>query len=80
MQELDDIFRIWPSIKDMADDINQLPDTVSRWKLRRRIPEDAWPKIIERAAAREQLVTASQIMKLNAPILRRGRPRQNCQA
>jgi hypothetical protein len=80
MQEFEDIFAIWDSIRDMADDINQLPDTVFRWKLRGRIPEDAWPKIIERAAAREKLITASQIMKLNAVIKRRGRPRQSASA
>lgn len=75
MQAIEDIFGIWPSIKAMADDLGQLEDTVYRWKQRGRIPEDVWPMVIEKAAARETLVTASQIMRLNAPILKRGRPR-----
>lgn len=77
MQAIEDIFGIWPSLRQMAEDLGQLEDTVYRWKQRGRIPEDVWPTIIEKAAVREKLVTASQIMKCNAPILRRGRPRQN---
>lgn len=75
MQAIDDIFGIWPSLREMAEDLGQLEDTVYRWKQRGRIPEDAWPGIIEKAAGREKLVTASQIMRFNAPIARRGRPR-----
>jgi hypothetical protein len=76
MQVIGDIFAIWPSLREMAEDLGQLEDTVYRWKQRGRIPEDIWPAVIEKAASRERLVTASQIMKLNAPIGRRGRPRQ----
>jgi hypothetical protein len=61
----------------MAEDLGQLEDTVYRWKQRGRIPEDVWPSLIAKAAARERLLTAAQIMKFNAPILRRGRPRQS---
>lgn len=75
MQAIEDIFGIWPSLSEMAKDLGQLEDTVYRWKQRGRIPEDAWPVVIEKAAARERLVTASQIMRFNAPIARRGRPR-----
>ena len=65
MQELRDIFAIWPSIKEMADDLNEKYDTVKRWRNRRRIPSDAWPQIIEKAARREHLVTAAQLLELN---------------
>jgi hypothetical protein len=76
MQVIQDIFGIWDSVEAMAIDLNQLEDTVYRWKHRGRIPEDVWPRIIEKAAAREKLVTALQLMKCNAPIKRRGRPRK----
>lgn len=75
MQVIDDIFAIWPSLRQMAEDLGQLEDTVYRWKQRGRIPEDVWPALIAKAAAREKLLTAAQIMRCNAPILRRGRPR-----
>lgn len=75
MQELCDIFAIWPSIKQMAEDLGQLEDTVYRWKKRGRIPEDMWPALIEKAAGHEQLVTAQQLMKFNTAPKKRGRPR-----
>lgn len=75
MQAIDDIFKIWPTLGEMADDLGQLEDTVYRWKQRGRIPEDAWPMVIAKASEREKPVTASQIMRFNAPIARRGRPR-----
>lgn len=80
MQAIEDIFGIWPSLGEMAKDLGQLEDTVYRWKMRGRIPEDVWPIVIERAAARETLVTASQIMRFNAPIQKRGRPRGTASA
>lgn len=67
MQAISDIFAIWPSTKEMADDLGQKYDTVLRWKLRKRIPSTAWPTIIEKAAARETLVTAAQLLAANAP-------------
>jgi len=80
MQAIDDVFAIWDSLREMAEDLEQLEDTVYRWKKRGRIPEDMWPKVIEKAAKHERLVTAQQLMKFNAPISRRGRPRQTALA
>jgi hypothetical protein len=64
----------------MAEEIGELEDTIYRWRKRGRIPEEAWPKIIEKAAKHEKLVTAQQLMNLNGPVGRRGRPRQNAVA
>ena len=77
MQGIQDIFGIWPSITVMALELDQLPDTVYRWKARGRIPENVWPAVIEKAAKRETLVTASQLMQFNGEIKTRGRPRKN---
>ncbi len=73
-QSIHDIFAIWGSVSTMANDLGEKRDTVFRWKLRERIPEDAWGKIIERAAMRERLVTASDLLKVNKPMKKRGRP------
>lgn len=66
MQALQDIFDIWGSDKAMADDLDQKADTVKHWRLRGRIPSDAWPRIIEKAARKEQLVTAAQLLDLHS--------------
>lgn len=67
MQALQDIFTIWPSLNEMAADLGEKYDTVKRWRNRGRIPNRAWPAIIEKAARREQLVTAAQLLALNPP-------------
>lgn len=74
MQGIQDIFGIWPSINSMAEALSEKPDTVLRWKLRRRIPEHIWPKLIERSAELNRPVTADDLLVLNAPMGRRGRP------
>lgn len=74
MQGLQDIFGRWPSISALAEDINENYDTVLRWRIRGRIPEDAWPKLIERSAANNDPVTAEDLLAFNAPIKKRGRP------
>lgn len=76
MQAIHDIFEIWPSLGQMATEIGELEDTVYRWRKRGRIPEEAWPRVIEKAAKHEKLVTAQQLMSLNGPVGRRGRPRK----
>jgi hypothetical protein len=74
MQDIQDIFAIWPSINDMAAALDEKPDTVLRWKYRGRIPESAWSNLIAKAAQRERLITAGELLALNAPMQRRGRP------
>ena len=72
MQEIRDIFRLWDSLTAMAKDLGEKPDTVRKWRARGRIPEAAWGIIIEKAAKREVLITAAQLLALNGPIKRRG--------
>lgn len=74
MQALQDIFGIWPSLAEMAADIDEKPDTVYRWQLKGRIPETAWASIIEKAARRERLVTIAELHGANRPPKQRGQP------
>lgn len=80
MQAIHDIFGIWTSLGQMAKELGELEDTVYRWHLRGRIPEEAWPRVIEKAAKHEKLVTAQQLMILNGPVGRRGRRRKTVAA
>jgi hypothetical protein len=66
MQELRDIFtKVWPNARVMADELGLPADTVRRWQNRKRIPVSAWPVIIEKAARRDVLITAAQLLTLN---------------
>lgn len=58
----------------MAADIGRKYDTVLAWKLRGRIPEDAWDAVAEAAEGVGLSVSAELIRKLNAPVGKRGRP------
>jgi len=61
-------------MRELAEDIGEKHDTVLRWRLRRRIPSEKWALLIERAAARDRVITADLLMTLSAPPKRRGRP------
>lgn len=75
MQQLRDIFtKVWPNAAVMAIEIGEEYDTVRRWRSRGRIPERAWPKIIEKAARREHFITAGKLLELNREPKQRGRP------
>ena len=75
MQAVQDIFRIWPSVRQMADGIGREYDTVLRWRLRGRIPEDSWGEVIRAAAEAGVELTAENLLVVNAPLKERGRPR-----
>ena len=75
MQGPRDIFSIWANVSEMAESIDQLPDTVYRWKLRSRIPEEHWNAVIAAAGKRGKTITASDILAANTPSKRRGWPR-----
>jgi len=61
-----DVFTIWPDLHVMGAEIGQEAGTVKQWRTRKRIPEHAFAAIIEKAAAREVLLTWSQLAAVNA--------------
>lgn len=71
-----DIFGIWANIGQMADSLSKKYDTVLAWRIRGRIPEDAWEEVIAAAAQRGTTLTAAQLLELNAPMKKRGKPPQ----
>lgn len=74
MQEIHDIFQIWgDSVTPMAADLGRPYDTVLAWKLRGRIPEDAWQDVIEAAAKRGSAITVVDILAVNKKLGKRGR-------
>jgi hypothetical protein len=72
MQASVDIFNIWPSLDEMATSLGEKRDTVYRWQLRRRIPDDAWQAVIDAAAAKGRALSAAELLAFNKPTKRRG--------
>lgn len=52
----------------MAEELEEDYEIVRKWRQRGRIPERAWPSLIEKAARRERLITASMLLNLNGPL------------
>ena len=77
MQELGDIFAIWDSVRDMSTAVNRPYDTVLAWRIRGRIPEDAWQDVIDAAVLRGKRLTIAEIMAVNEPLKQRGRRRRS---
>jgi hypothetical protein len=61
----------------MAEELGELPDTVQRWKKRGRIPEEALTKVVRHGQLKtEAMLSVELLLRLNAPMRRRGRPRK----
>lgn len=80
MQEIGDIFGVWSSVGAMATDLRRKYDAVLAWRIRGRIPEDAWEDVIAAAARRGAHISLAQILELNAPMKKRGRPSHKVRA
>ena len=74
MQACRDIFALWPTTKDMAADLGMKPDRVRKWKKFKRIPGDSVQAVVKAVRQRGVEVTTDQILELNAPMRKRGRP------
>ena len=82
MQACRDIFEIWganqtEAIQTIADELEEKPDTVYRWKKRFRIPERKWDGLIKSAASRGVTLTPDELFRFNrsAPQVR-ARPKR----
>lgn len=70
MQACRDIFEIWgtnptESSQALAEALDEKPDTVYRWNLRRRIPERKWDGVIKSAASRGVALTPDELFRFN---------------
>jgi hypothetical protein len=74
VRKIEDVFRLWPTLVEMANAVDMPYDRVRMWKNARRIPWHAWDEVIGAAAKRGILITHQQLSALNAPTRRMGRP------
>lgn len=67
MNELSDVFGIWPSLAQMARDIGKDYQTVAKWAQRNRIPPESWDLVIVAASRKEISLTPGLLNALNTP-------------
>lgn len=75
IQSVEDIFRLWGSVAEMAKAIGFRADTVRKWRKEgeERIPQSAWRAVIDAAVLKDVVLTVEDIMAVNKPMKPRGR-------
>lgn len=68
MKSVNDVFRIWDSTVDMADDVGESHWTVSKWKQRKRIPQSAWMAVVQAAQRRGKKLTAENLLLMHGAL------------
>lgn len=63
MRKLTDVFELWDTLAEMADDVDQNVFTVQKWHQRKRIPVDAWPAVINAAKRKNAALTADDLLR-----------------
>ena len=67
MRAIDDIFKIWGSLADLARDVGLEYQTVAKWAQRERIPPESWDLVIAAAKRKKVTVTPGLLNRLNKP-------------
>lgn len=80
MQDVRDIFGLWPTIKDFAHAVGASADTARKWKKYGRIPIDFWQGVIEAAANLGKTITTDDLLSCSAPRKQREWPARKASA
>jgi len=67
MRAIQDIFGIWPSLAELARDLDVEYQTVAKWSQRGRIPPESWDAVISAARRKRVVVSAALLNRLNKP-------------
>jgi hypothetical protein len=57
---------LWPSARELAEDIDEKPFTTQKWRTRNRIPDRAWKRVVEAAQSRQYPVTIELLASIAA--------------
>ena len=64
METVPEIIDKWPSVAELADDLGEKPNTVSKWRQRQRIPSDRWLPLVACARKRRIPLDLTTLAKL----------------
>lgn len=78
MKTIQDLLALWDPLSSLAREINELPDTVKKWKHRGAIPPRCWADVAAAARGKKHSLTVADLMRLHSkPPLERGRKRKS---
>lgn len=61
-QDFREVISLWPSIQELADELDEKTFTVEKWRTRNRIPSWAWKRLLMKAQKRRLPVTADLLV------------------
>jgi hypothetical protein len=61
-----DVMNLWDSPQSLADDLGAKLTRVQKWRARRKIPPNAWPKVLAAARRRGFSVDADTLVRISA--------------
>jgi hypothetical protein len=64
---IEDVFSIWPSLAEMARDLDVDYQRLAKWSQRGRIPPESWDAVISAARRKRVAVSAALLNRLNKP-------------
>lgn len=59
-----EVIDLWPSVADLAGDIDEKIDTVRKWRTRNTIPADKWARVVEASKRRRYKITPNLLVEL----------------
>lgn len=65
MSTISDLFKLWGTIQEMADAVDESHWTVAKWKQRKSIPSGAWPKVISAARRKGKKLSADDLLSMH---------------
>lgn len=65
MSTISDLFKLWDTITQMADAVDESHWAVAKWQQRGRIPSAAWPKVISAARRKGKKLSADDLLAMH---------------
>jgi len=62
---IDDIFKCWDTIAQMAEAVGEGQWKVQKWKQRGRIPQDSWAAVITAAKRKGKHLSADKLLSMH---------------
>ncbi len=65
MKTIQDVFDLWDPLSSLARELDELPDTVKKWKHRGAIPPRCWAGVCRAAKSKGASLSVQALMELH---------------
>ena len=64
IEDYESVIDQWPSVAELATDIDEKPGTVQKWKQRNRIPAEKWSGLLAAARQRDIKIDEATLVRI----------------